>query len=136
MTAFLLCAGFNLFPEKTEFLPNFSFSGFNFNVLGFNPKVYISDNGNERGLKFPNNGLEIELPVPINTVNLRIGTFGGPVDVSALDSSGSVIRKKVAPEQKYYFNIRLSGSDIASLILSGGRNEAILLTACISVFSC
>ncbi len=136
MTAFSLCAEFDLFTEKTQFLSHFSLSGFNFSVLGSNPKISICNNENERGLKFPNNGLEIVLPVSVTTVNIRIGTFGGSVDISAVDSAGSIVRKKTVSEQKYFVNIRLAAPEIASLILSGGKDEAVVVNTCISVFSC
>ena len=136
MSAFQLCATFDLFTASTQFLSNFSFAGFNFAVLGSNPKVSISVTGNGQGLKFPNNGIDIELPVPMTTVNLRVGSFGGPVDISALDSSGNIVRKKTISEQKHYINMRLSAPEIASLTLTGGRDEAVLAGICVSVASC
>ena len=136
MSVFQLCAAFDLFAGSTQFLSSFSLSGFNFTILGSNPKVSISVNGNEQGLRFPNNGMEIVLPVPLSTVNLRVGTFGGPVDLSALDSSGNIVRKKSLPEQKRYINIRLSAPEIASITLTGGRDEAVLASICISASAC
>ena len=136
MPAFQLCATFDFFEGSSPFLSNFSLAGFNFSILGSNPKVSINVNGNERGLKFPNNGIEIVLPVPITTVNLRVGVFGGPVDISAADSSGIIVRKKTIPEQKNCINIRLSAPEIASLVLTGGRNEAVLVNVCVSVSAC
>ena len=136
MSAFQLCATFDLFAGNTLFLSSFSFAGFNFTIMGSNPKASISVNGNEKGLRFSNTGMEIILPVPINTVNLKVGTFGGPVDISAADSSGSIVRKKTISEQKYYNNIRLSAPEIASLLLTGGRDEAVLANICVSVSSC
>lgn len=136
MTNFQLCATFDLFPASTQFLSSFSLAGFNFTILGSNPKVSISVNGDGKGLRFPNNGIEIVLPVPMTTVNLRVGTFGGAVDISAADSSGNTVRKKTISEQKQYINIRLSAPEIASILLSGGRDEAILKNICVSVSSC
>ena len=136
MSAFQLCATFDLFPGSTQFLSSFSFAGFNFTILGSNQKVYISVNGNDQGLKFPNNGIEIVLPVPMTTVNLKIGTFGGPVDISAADSSGNIVRKKNVPELKHYINVRLSAPEIASLLLTGGRDEAVLANICVNVSAC
>ena len=136
MSVFQLCAAFDLFAGSTQFLPSFSFAGFNFKILGSNPKVSISVNGNGQGLRFPNNGIDIVLPVPMKTVNLRIGPFGGPVDISASDSSGNIVRKKSVSEQKHYANIRLSAPEIASLLLTGGKDEAVLADICVSVRSC
>ena len=135
MSAFQLCATFDLFPGSTQFLPSFTFAGFNFTILGSNQKVSISVNGNGQGLRFPDNGIDIVLPVPMTTVNLRVGTFGGPVDISAADSSGNIVRKKNISEQKHYTDIRLSASEIASILLTGGRDEAVLANICVSVSS-
>lgn len=135
MSTFQLCATFDLFAGSTQFLSSFSFAGFNFTILGSNPQVSISVNGNGQGLRFPNNGIDIVLPVPMTTVNLRVGTFGGPVDISAADSSGNVVRKKSVSEQKYYTNVRLSAPEIASILLTGGRDEAVLSNICVSVSS-
>ena len=135
MSAFQLCAAFDLFAGSTQFLSSFSFAGFNFTILGSNPKVSISVKGNGQGLRFPNNGIDIVLPVPMTTVNLRVGTFEGPVDISAADSSGTIVRKKTIPEQKHYINIRLSAPEIASLLLAGGRDEAVLESICVNVSS-
>ena len=136
MSVFQLCATFDLFGGSTQFLSSFSFAGFNFTVLGSNPKASIIVNGNDHGLRFSNNGIDIVLPVPMTTVDLRIGTFGGPVDISAADSSGNIVRKKSFPELKHYINVRLSAPEIASLLLTGGRGDAVLINICVSVASC
>lgn len=136
MPNFQLCATFDFFEGSTPFLSNFSLAGFNFSILGSNPKVSINVNGNERGLKFPNNGIEIVLPVPVTTVNLRIGTFSGSVDISAADSSGSIVRKKTIPAIKNCANVRLSAPEISSLVLTGGRDDAILVNICVAASAC
>lgn len=136
MPAFQLCATFDLFPDNTQLLTSFSLAGFDFTTLGSDPKISINTRGNECGLKFPSNGIEIVLPVPLPTVNLRLGTFIGPVDISAADSSGSIVRKRTIPGLNRYVNVRLSAPEIASLVLSGGDNEAMLSHICISVSVC
>jgi hypothetical protein len=136
MPAFQLCATFDLFPDDTQILTSFSLAGFDFTTLGSNPKIFINTKGNECGLKFPNNGIEIVLPIPLPTVNLRLGTFGGPVDISTADSSGSVVRKRNIPELDRYINVRLSAHEIASIVLTGGGNEAVLSHICVAVSVC
>jgi hypothetical protein len=136
MPAFQLCATFDLFPDNTQLLPSFSLAGFDFTTLGSNPKIFISSKGNERGLQFPRNGIEIVLPVPLSTVNLRLGTFDSSVDISAMDSSGNIVRKRTISELNRYVNMRLSAPEIASLVLTGGANESILVHICISVSVC
>jgi len=136
MPAVQLCATFDLFPDNTQLITSFSLAGFDFTTLGSNSKIFISTTGSECGLKFPNNGIEIVLPVPLPTVNLRLGTFVGPVDISATDSSGSIVRKRIIPELNRYVNVRLSAPEIASLVLTGGGNEAMLAYICVAVSVC
>ena len=136
MPAFQLCATFDLFPDNTQLLTSFSLAGYDFTTLGSNPKIFTNTIGNECGLKFPGNGIEIVLPIPLPTVNLRLGTFSGPVDISAMDSSGTIVRERTIAELNRYVNVRLSGPEIASLVLTGGGNEAILAHICVSVSVC
>jgi len=136
MPAFQLCATFDLFPDNTQLLTSFSLAGFDFTTLGSNPKIFTNTIGNEYGLKFPGNGIEIVLPIPLPTVNLRLGTFSGPVNISAMDSSGSIVRERTIPEVNRYVNVRLSGPEIASLVLTGGGNDAMLAHICVSISVC
>lgn len=136
MPAFQLCATFDLFPDNTQLLTSFSLAGFDFTTLGSNPKISINTKANECGLNFPNNGIEIVLPVPLPTVNLRLGTFVGAVDISAADSSGGIVRRRTIPGLNRYVNVRLSAPEIASLVLTGGDNEAMLSHICVSVSVC
>ena len=136
MPAFQLCATFDLFPENAQLHTSFSIAGFDFTTLGSNPKIFVNNKGNDCGLNFPSNGIEIVLPVPLPTVNLRLGTFSGSVDISAADSSGGVVRKRTIPQLNRYINVRLSAPEIASLTLTGGGNEAILGHICVAISVC
>ena len=136
MPAFQLCATFDLFPDNTQLLTSFSLAGYDFTTLGSNPKIFTNTIGNECGLKFPGNGIEIVLPIPLPTVNLRLGTFSGPVDISAMDSSGTIVRERTIAELNRFVNVRLSGPEIASLVLISGGNEAILTYICVTVSVC
>ena len=136
MPAFQLCATFDLFPDNTQLLTSFSLAGYDFTTLGSNPKIFTNTIGNECGLKFPGNGIEIVLPIPLPTVNLRLGTFSGPVDISAMDSSGTIVRERTIAELNRFVNVRLSGPEIASLVLTSGGNEAMLAYICVTVSVC
>ena len=136
MPAFQLCATFDLFPDNTQLLTSFSLAGFDFTTFGSNPKIFTYTKGSESGLRFQSNGIEIVLPVPLPTVNLRLGTFGGPVDISATDSSGSIVRNRTISEFNRYVNVRLSAPEIAALVLTGGGNEAMLVHICVTVSVC
>ena len=88
---------------------------------------------NDSGFKFLVNGIEIVLPIPFPSVNLRLGTFDEPVDVFATNSSGSIVRKRTILKFNRCVNMRLSATEITSLILTGGGDEALLVNICVSI---
>jgi hypothetical protein len=138
MPAFQLCADFTLFPDNTELGPpgvptTFTLAAFDFEQLGGTPPLFVNVTGAERGLQFPSQGVEITLPVPVRTVRLRIGTFNGPVDIAALDSSGATVRTKTIPGLNTYVNTSLRAREISSVVLTNGGNEGILVRICVAI---
>ncbi|MBZ4421098.1 hypothetical protein [Myxococcus sp. RHSTA-1-4] len=133
---FQLCADFSLFPVGTQLGPSFSLAGFDFVQPSGGILMFVSSTGGSKGLQFPDQGIEITLPVSSASVNLRIGTFAGPVDIAALDSTGAVVRNRTVPGNNQYNNVRLSAPDIASLTLSGGMSEGVLASICVSICVC
>jgi hypothetical protein len=136
MSAFQLCADFTLFLDNTVLGPSFTLAAFEFDQLGGNPdQLFVNVTGNERGLQFPSQGVEITLPVPLRTVNLRLGTFNGPVDMTALDAAGNTVRQRTVPDLNRYVDRKLSAPEIASVVLSGGGEEGILPRICVAITS-
>ena len=134
MPAFQLCADFSLFPDDTVLGPSFTLAGFDFNQLGGNPdQLFVNVTADERGLQFPREGLEITLPIPVTTVDLRLGTFAGPVEITALDSTGRRVRRQTIQGLNRYRNIKLSAREVASVIFREGGNEGILPRICVIV---
>lgn len=134
--AFQLCADFSLFPDNTQLGPGFSLAGFDFTQPAGGLLMFVNATGGSKGLQFPDQGIEITLPIPCATVNLRIGTFAGPVDITAFDSTGAIVRQRTVPGNNQYNNVRISAPDIASLALSRGGNEGILASICVAITVC
>jgi hypothetical protein len=131
--ALTLCANFRVFPDNTQLGPDFSLSGFDFAQPPGSNNMFVNVTGGEKGLQFPPEGVEITLPWPVSEARLRVGTFSGPVEVTALDSTGSVVRSRTVPGTNSYVNLRIFAPEIASLILSEGGGEGILVRICVTI---
>ena len=133
MPAFNLCADFTLYPDNTPFPPIFTLAAFDFEQLGGGPQWFVNVTGAERGLQFPPQGMEITPPVPVGAVRFRIGTFNGPVDIAALDSAGTTVKTKTIPALNTYVNAGIKAPEIASVVLTKGGNEGILVRVCVTI---
>jgi hypothetical protein len=92
--------------------------------------MFVNVTGSEKGLQFPEQGIEITLPVPVTRVTLRVGAFNGPVDINALDSMGTVVGTKTITIFNVYVNVGMGAPEIATITLSNGGNEGILVRIC------
>jgi hypothetical protein len=135
-SALQLCADFVLFPDDHHLGSNFSLAGFDFSEVSGAGFIFVNETANEKGLQFDPQGVEITLPIPVKTVDMRVGAFAGPVDIVAFDSAGNQVRQRTLSILNRYVNIRLSASEIASIILSNGNNEGILVRICIAIGVC
>ncbi len=132
MLGLKLCAEFAIFPDNHILGPNFTLAAFHFSQLG-GPLMIANDTASERGLQFPDEGLEITLPIPSPTVEMRFGTFHSPVEISALDSSGKVVSKQTVPLLNKYIDLSISAREIAQLVLIGGGNEGLIPKICVDI---
>lgn len=132
MSGFTLCADFNLFPDNHRLGPNFSLAAFNFAQVGGNP-MFVNITGNERGLQFPQEGIEISLPVVTDSVVLRLGTFAGKVEIEVLNSARNIVRQQTVQGINMYITVRLLAPEIATIILREGGNEGIIPSICVTV---
>lgn len=130
-----LCASFGLFPDNTPLGPSFIHSSYIFRDLG-SPVSFVNDTAGERGLQFSKDGIEIDLPTAVQALDLRLGTFAGPVEILAKDRTGATVATQTVPGLNRYVDLRISGPEITRLVLTGGGNEAILVNICISVSVC
>jgi hypothetical protein len=87
--SFLLCADFAIFPVNTQLGPAFTLAGMDFqNAAGAALVSFVNEAAGERGLQFPHDGLDIDLPVPVPWARLRIGQFAGSNPVEGLNPAG------------------------------------------------
>ena len=141
MPAFQLCADFGLFPDNHQLGPpgvptTFTLAAFDFEQLGGPSQLFVNITGAEQGMQFPPQGVEITLPTLVRTARLRIGTFAGPVDIAALDSSGTTVRTKTIPGLNTYVTTSVRAPEISSVVLTNGGHEAILVRICVAICPC
>jgi hypothetical protein len=132
---FKLCIDFSPFPDNTILGPSFSLAGFAFNQNPGGPDMFVNVTGPEKGLQFPNQGMQVKLPFKVRAVTMRVGDFGGPFDIAARDSQGNQVATRTVNFHNAYGNISMSSTsgDIATLEFTKGTNEGILVQLCITL---
>jgi hypothetical protein len=84
-----LCADFSVFPDNAD-LPNpLILSGFTFKKVVAADKWLANQSGNEVGLEFAPSGIVVELPVPVQKIDLRLGVFNASIHIVATDRLGA-----------------------------------------------
>jgi len=132
--AFNLCADFRVFPDNAPLGPTFTLAGMDFDdISGGPPASFVNVTAGDRGLQFPNTGLEVDLPVPVSRVRLRLGQFNAPFTVEGLNLAGTVVSTFVTNFPNSYQNVRLRGPDMDLLRFTGGGNEGIIVFLCITI---
>ncbi len=131
---FVLCAEFSIFSDNTTLGPSFTFAAMDFqDIAGGPPVSFVNDTAGERGLQFPDAGLEVNLPVPVSSARLRVGQFVGPYTIDGLDIAGAVVDSFQMNFPDSYRNVRLRGPDLDQVRFTGGGNEGILVRLCIPI---
>jgi hypothetical protein len=142
MPAFTLCADFTLFPvtsPPTTLPPLFTLAGFTFQQLGGPSPWPVNSLNGCQGLQVAAAGptpqeMQINLPVPVSTVSLRIGNVGQPVDIAALDSSGNTVKTMTIPNltnlDDKCVNTSIQAPEISSVVLTSQDFESILERIC------
>jgi hypothetical protein len=102
-------------------------------IAGGPPVSFVNDTAGERGLQFPDAGLEVNLPVPVSSARLRVGQFSGPYTIDGLDTAGAVVDSFQMNFPDSYRNVRLRGPDLDQVRFTGGGNEGILVRLCIPI---
>jgi hypothetical protein len=128
----ILCADFSVFPDNAD-LPNpLIVSGFTFKKVVATDKWLAHQIGNEIGLEFAPSGIIVELPVPVQKIDLRLGVFNAPVHIVATDRLGA--SKTLDSSHSDWTNLQLDGAGIVSLRLTEGGFEGALGKICVKVF--
>jgi hypothetical protein len=129
----------NLYEPITPPAASFTHGGCDFRpIAGGLPLLIHRDGGAGalhvpgQGLRFPRQGVEVTPRVMSAEATLSVGTFGQPVDVSALDAAGAVMTSVVVPSNNAYNKVSITTpTPFHSLTLTGGNNEGVLERVCL-----
>ena len=96
MPAFQLCADFRLFRNDHplglhKLAHNLHTGGFRLPAVGRHPAAVRERHRRQMGIAVPAPKVEITLPTLAESIRARIATFNAPVDIAALDSSGTSV---------------------------------------------
>lgn len=135
MIAIPLIALFSFLPDNTALPVSFQMAGFTFSALAAAPPPIVNETAGERGYQFPSAGVVVTLPAVVSIVEIRACSFAGAVIVEALDGSGAAVaRHQVAANQ--CSDLRLLGNRIATVQLSGGGNEGMIVRMGVAIAEC
>jgi hypothetical protein len=131
---FVLCVDFSIFPDNTVLGPAFNLAAIDFwDAPGGNIASLVNDTAGERALQFPDTGLEINLPLSVPWVRLRIGQFNTDYRIEAFNPGGAAVAAFHMNVPNSYLNLYLRGPDITFLRFTGGGNEGSLRIICVPI---
>src|SRR4051794_39378331 len=90
--SFTLCAEFSIFPDNSPLGPSFTFAAMDFQDVVGGATSFVNETSGERGLQFPDAGLEVDLPLEARWVRMRVGQFNTPYTIEGIDANGGVVR--------------------------------------------
>jgi hypothetical protein len=119
---FVLGVDFTIFPDNTVLGPSFTLADMDFQDIPGGPNSFVNETAGERALQFPDTGLEIDLPLAVPWVRMRVGQFASPYTIEALDTKGTTVAVFSHPFPNSYRNIRLHTQHISLIRFTGGRH--------------
>lgn len=128
-----LCAEFNLFPDDTVMPREFVLSAFRFEKANPADRLFVNETGGEKGLQFSPGGVNVQLPVPVPEVLIRVGVFALPVTVEGIDGAGATVARRDFSKHNTYEDVTLTGTNLRSLRFMGGGFEGLIGRICVNL---
>lgn len=133
------CISFEKYAVGTEFGLNFALGWYRFAALsGFQPWVSRYDTnpptGVRIGLAFKYPGILVNLPTPVQHLELEIGMHSGwAIELLALDAAGAEVAAITVPAGHTIHRVTLSSnaSPMVQVQIKGGTGEDVLLEICL-----
>lgn len=124
------CVDFRGYPDNHSFGNPFTLSGFTFTGAG-TMQPFVNFSGAVGGLQFDDAGLTVDLPGPVSRMTMEVASFtSSPIDIAALDSTGSQAASASVPGNSGSQIVSLTGAGITQAALTGGGNEGVLFWLC------
>lgn len=107
------CVEFSRYTDNTKMGPTFSLAGFGFTGLG-TMEPFVNDIAvGVHGLQFDHAGIHIDLPQSPSSATLTAGSYTSePLEITALDSGGSVLDRITIAGDNSVHTMSLSGQSI------------------------
>ena len=101
--------------------------------LAANGDLRTMDTGSGIGIRFPDSGLRLDLPMPVDEVTVTLFLGGREVRVTALDAQGRIVDIRTSgTQQKVLLETTVTGTGITAVQLTGGTSEAMLVRVCLT----
>jgi hypothetical protein len=127
----LPCVDFYGYPDNAKPGRVFEIRGVRFTALGANEPFVNDVATGVHGLAFDQDGIQIDLPRPASVVTLTAGSWTPePLEITALDGDGNVVDQTTVPGDNSVHTIKLTGQGIASVVITGGGREGVLVEIC------
>lgn len=128
-----LCLDFLMFPDNTPMPLPFTLASFQFAFFSTGMQAFVNESGGGKGLQFPDQGLKVLLPLPVTRLNLTLGQFASPIQITLSNSLGATVATANTNSPSAYSNYPFALRRKVSLVtLRGGGNEGILSKLCIT----
>ena len=99
--------------------------------LAANGDLRTIDTGSGMGIRFPDSGLRLDLPMPVDEVTVTLFLGGREVRVTALDAQGRIVDIQTSgTQQRVLQETTVVGAGITTVQLTGGTSEASLVRVC------
>jgi hypothetical protein len=130
---FVLCSDFTIFPDNLQLGPVFTLSGMDFQDNTGWPISIVNENNGLNGLQFPDTGLSVDFPIAVPWARLHVDQFASPFTIDGIDSNGNVTNSYSFNNPNSYWFTSFHKGDIATIRLTGGGNEGVLVSLCILI---
>ena len=101
--------------------------------LAANGDLRTLDTGSGMGIRFPDSGVRLDLPNPVDEVTVTLFLGARQVRVTALDAQGRIVDTQTSgTQQGTLLEVTVAGARITTVQLSGGTGEANLVRICLT----
>ena len=123
----IISIDFDAYPDNHQLGPQFTLASTTFRDLGAPPSI-VNVTAGDKGLQFPDAGLEISLPAPARWVRFETGQFNAPFTIEGYSATGQLVSAVAVTAPNTFSTQLIAGADpVVNLRLVGGGNEGMIV---------
>lgn len=123
----MLVIDFRTYPDNHVMNTSFSIASQRFDAIGGAAgRLMVNVTAKELGLAFDSAGLRIQLSESFDQLELKAGSFAGPVTLRALDEMRTLLHQQQIQPPNKIVAVALNVPGVRTLELTGGTNEGML----------